>query len=189
MSRFRINHPAPCDTVMSDFLLAQGTGDPAIRNIIGILWDASGSLVAVAPAMFGTPDWAIAFEDYEPGNGYCLEVIDACSRQLLACVCPFDAVPSDGRGPTVWYPAAGANLYRNLSSYGSSPGLNPVEGQVTGPNGNTPWVDQSQGPPNTAYWILTFANVPLNANPTSILTVREKANPANSTSVPNLTIS
>jgi hypothetical protein len=189
MSRLQIKHPQPGATVVSNFLVAQGDGDPAIRNLIGIIWDASGMVVAVGMALANPPHWLIPFEHFTPGQGYCLEIIDANTRQRLACVGPFDANPAPPvHGPTVFFPAMGATISTNMAAYGQAAGVNPLEGMISGPNGNTLWVPQSQGPPNTPFWVISFSNVPANAAHTSKLTVREQANHVISTDVNNLAV-
>ena len=189
MSRLQINHPLPGGTVFSNFLVAQGEGDPAIRNIIGIIWDPSGMVVAVGMALQNPPHWAITFTDFKPGSGYCLEVIDANTRQRLACAGPFDAVlKHPAHGPSVYFPTLNGSLDRNGWAYGYTPGINAVEGSVTGPAGASPWFFQSQGPPATRYWAVPFSGLTPDPTHMSTLTVREKVNPASATSVTGLAI-
>ena len=188
VNHLEIHHPVPGDTVVSDFLAAQGDADPAIPYVIGIIWDKSGKVVAVGTTLANPPHWLITFEGFKPGHGYSLEVIDVTTKQRLACIGPFDAKTFGSHGPPVTYPTKHLQVFSNMSAYGSSPGTEPVEGQVTGPNGNTAWVGQSQGPPNTQYWIVRFSGIPLNANFTSIFTVRETITTGNKTDVTELKV-
>lgn len=189
MSRLQIKHPLPGETIFSNFLAAQGDGDPAIRNIIGIIWDPSGMVVAVGMALQNTPHWVIPFADFKPGNGYCLEVIDANTRQRLACAGPFDAVlKAPAHGPGFYFPSMNGFFDRNGSAYGYTPGVNAVEGSVTGPAGTSPWFFQSQGPKATNYWVVPFSGLTPDATHMSTMTVREKINPASATSVTGLKI-
>lgn len=188
MSRLQVFHPLPGTTVVSNFLVAQGDGDPVIRNLIGIIWDPSGMVVAVGMALKNPPHWIIPFTDFAPGNGYCLEIIDANTRIRLACSGPFDAVQDDTKGPQIWYPAANSTLSKNGSAYGYSPGIHPIEASVASPTGTPKWFDQSQGPPTNPYYLVTFSNLPLDGTNSSTLTAREKANPTSSTDVKNLSI-
>jgi hypothetical protein len=180
-----ISHPLPGDTVIQEFVAAQGSGDPAIRNLIGIIWGADSRVVAVAAALQEPPNWIIPFFDIPEGYGYCLEVIDANTKERLACSGPFDAVPRTQHGPEVFYPKANATVPTNVAPYGSWLG-NAVRGKMV-QGGNT-IQDQAQtmGPPQSQYWTVSFGGLPQGAGYS--FTAYDSVNPAQSTTVAGLTV-
>jgi hypothetical protein len=189
MARLLINHPLPGDTVVSQFVAAQGDGDPSIRNVVGIIWDSMANVVAVGMAIRNPPQWIIGFTDIPAGLGYCLEVIDANTKERLACSGPFDVTDQETHGPEIYYPLDGATVNRNMSAYGYDPGNSPVQGRVQGPGGfDTGWIDQMHGPPGSPNWIVSFTNLKLDATHSSTFTVREKNNPSAMSSTNNISI-
>jgi hypothetical protein len=190
MARLIINHPLPGETVASQFIAAQGDGDPTIRNVIGIIWDPLATVVAVGMAIRNPPHWIIGFYDIPPGNGYCLEVIDANTKERLACSGPFDAVDTPpAHGPTVYYPTTGATVSANFSAYGYWAGVNPLEGQVQEPSGPSGWQPQVKGPPGTPNWIISFTSLKPDHTGGSSFTVRDTVVHATSTTVGGLSVS
>lgn len=179
-AKFRILHPRSGEQVHADFLVAQGDGDKAITHLVGTILDRAGHVVATGTMLKPPPHWLIVFHNILPGQDYRLEVRDATTTYLLACVGPIDAVKVRPFDPQIFYPAFGASVGQIFSSYGQT-GSNAVEGQVSSPGPvTTAWIQQTQGPPN---WIVSFSGIPIDNTGSTTMIVRDTVtlvgNPAN----------
>jgi hypothetical protein len=184
MPPLKIFHPSPGSTVVSNFLVAQGNGDAGLRNLIGIIWAPSGSLVAVSMLHDNPPHWTRFFEDFEPGSGYWLEIFDALTRERLACSGPFDAEEDTGHGPAVYFPVMNGSFDHNGTAYGSyAAGM--VKGKTSKGGVDTPWVN---APVGLGFYTIRFNNLPLDATHSTTMTVQDTVLPLSTTDVTGLSI-
>jgi hypothetical protein len=167
MKQMIISHPEPGDSLNQRFLAAQGYFERHPPFLIGIVKQGN-KRIAAGTMLIPPPYWLITFDNLPAGNGYILEIHngdaladDAHSGEILAQV-RFSILARDDResppdlvaGPTIWYPAPGATIGQNFYAYGTTSSQNALTGTINGVTGT-----QTQGPPATANWILSFTGV------------------------------
>jgi hypothetical protein len=168
-SRLVISHPIADQKVIADFILAQGNASIPILNLIGIIWGPNSSIVAVSFGSASPPIWLIPFTEVPVGQGYCLEVIDANSKEKLACAGPFEVIPNPTRNPGCFYPKNNDTVGVNVTPYGTTAnppitGSKMERGGVLLQNGTaTPGLPANQ-------WGQEFFNLTLGSNTTFTVT-------------------